>query len=190
MGLTLLIAGADAVTVEEVKDHCRISQGVEDAQLSKWLKAAQRIAESVTGRALTIQTWTLKLDAFPAVNDGEIRLPKGPNWAVTSITYIDVNGVSQTLATANYEIDASKGRLRPTATGTGWPSTDDVYNAVTVTFTCGFGAAASVPETIKSAIFLIVADWYENRERAEDLSPGAKALLMAEWDGVYLPAHW
>lgn len=204
MGLTRQSQGALAVSLPEFKLHAKVDQSVEDALLAAWLRAAQDLAEGFTGRTLTTETWTLYLDEFPvtqrvnrqgyhnqhllqSVALNEFLLPKGPNPAIASITYRDLNGDTQTLATDQYELDATTGRVRPTATGSGWPGTYPVYNAVAITFTVGYGDAGDVPETIKAAIRVMVTDWAENRERPEVMSEGAKALLMSEWNGCYMP---
>jgi hypothetical protein len=62
------------------------------------------------------------------------------------------------------------------AYGTSWPATRAEINAVSVIYTCGFGAPEAVPESIKRWMLLRIGALYENREevltgRAITLAP-------------------
>lgn len=58
-------------------------------------------------------------------------------------------------------------RIFPGPPGGFWPQALYVPNAVQIHFTAGFSADASgVPDTIKTAIKMLVNNWYENREAA------------------------
>jgi len=132
----------------------------------------------------------LILDEFPpdARNcTSTIDVPVPPLQSVSSITYLDNNGDSQTLAASKYDVDASSepGRIAP-AFGETWPDTRDVNNAVTVTFIAGYTTAALVPDTIKHAIKMITGHWYENREEvvigvtSKQLERAVTSLLWSE----------
>jgi uncharacterized phiE125 gp8 family phage protein len=153
------------VTLDEVKAHLRIDddQVTEDALLFGLIHAAVEYAETFTRRALITQTWDLKMDRFPC---GPIVLPKAPLQSVSSITYTDSNGDSQTWGSSNYIVDtASKPGMVHTAYQVSWPVARDIVNAVTVRFVAGYGTTlASVPESIRLAMLLMIAHWYENRE--------------------------
>jgi uncharacterized phiE125 gp8 family phage protein len=148
--------------------------------------AARQLLETQTRRQLVTATWKLSLDRFPGCNEwcnhaGEhvccsssqerwhrsrgIELPVPPLQSVTSITYVDSNGDTQTLATDQYQVDAlsTPGRVLP-AYGVSWPTTRCQANAVNITFVAGYGLAAAVPATAKHAIKLLLSHWYENRE--------------------------
>ena len=85
--------------------------------------------------------------------------------SVDSVSYIDVNGVAQGLGASQYKVDlvTEPARVVP-AYGTTWPGARNEIAAVTVNYTCGYGAASAVPEAIKSWIKLQVGAMYENRE--------------------------
>lgn len=169
MALFLFAAtSGQVVTTAEAKLHCRIDASDDDTLIDTLIDAATQLVETVTHRALLSQTWDLKLEAFPCDGD-ELWLPKPPVSAVSSITYLDTAGASQTWATTEYLTDlptgawARKARITP-AYGVVYPSTYPVPNAVTVRFVCGYGAAAAVPAPLKAAIKLLVGHWYQNRE--------------------------
>lgn len=152
---------------------CPTTNSTGDALLTTLLAAARSEIDGATGwlgRALITQTWDLVLDAFPdATADNPyaaIRVPLPPLVSVTSITYTDTDGVSQTVSASDYDVDSTSepGEIRP-AYGESWPSTRDVRNAVTVRFVAGYGAAASVPEPVKLWLRLRVSTLYAHREQ-------------------------
>lgn len=158
------------VTVGDVLTHSRIDAHDDDAYLANLIIKSTRAIERELDRQFITATWKLYLDEFP----DEIILRKLPVATITSIAYVDTAGSAQTLAATEYQSDLTSpdapGRIRP-AYGKVWPSTRaDTYNAVTVTFTAGYGAASAVPQTIKHAICIMVSHWYENREQESDIS--------------------
>ena len=108
------------------------------------IKGARMLAEGKTRRAFITQTWDWLFDAFPASG---LKVPKPPLQSVTSITYIDTDGNSQTLAATEYRVDNSTepGRITP-AFSKVWPVTRAVTNAVTVRIVVGFGVAGHETE--------------------------------------------
>lgn len=157
-------AAVEPLSVAEAKSHLNVEHASDDAYIGALVLAARQWVEEYTGRALITQTWTRKLDRFPA--SGEIVLPRPNLQSVSSITYLDTDGAEQTLAADQFDVqkDELPGRVTR-GYGDSWPSTQGVPNAVTVTYTAGYGAAASdVPGPIVSAIRLIVGDMYANRE--------------------------
>lgn len=163
-------AAAEPVTVDEVKAHCRIEHSFDDdVYLPALIKAARMFAEDYTDRAFITQTWAYKLDEFPCSSFenpyAAIVLPRARAIAISSIAYVDEDGTTQTLSSSLYQVDTSSepARVIP-AWGETWPDTRSQLNAVTITYTAGYGAAAAVPENIKLAIKFLVGQWYENRE--------------------------
>ena len=153
-----------AVALADVRQFCRIDGHDDDALLVRLVDRATRELERALSRQFVTATWKLYLSHFPA----EIELRILPVASVTSITYVDTSGTTQTLAADQYQTNLvgldTPGRIKP-AYGLTWPSTrSDTYNSVTVTFTAGYGAATAVPESVKQAIQLLVAHGYENRE--------------------------
>lgn len=176
MGL-VLVAGPEGEPVVplEVIQHLRLEEDTDEDELLLALTAAAReLVEHKTHRALLTQTWRLTLDEFPAYcgpqgwgpRRGEIRLPKPPLQSVASVTYVDTSGATQTLVPGtDYVVDTGglQGRIvLPYATF--WPYTQRQANAVAITFVAGYVDAAAVPEALKAAIKLMLANFYENRE--------------------------
>ena len=152
----------EPVTTAEAKSQLRISGSDEDTLIDNYITVARQTIEVLTRRAFITQTITLKYDSFPS----EMRLPRPPAIAVTSIQYVDTDGNTQTWDAANYTVDV---QLQPAsivpAYNIDYPITRDIPNAVTVVYTAGYGTATTdVPESIRLAIRLLVGSYYENRE--------------------------
>lgn len=182
----------EPVSLADAKQALRLTGADEDGYLTNRIVEARRLVERWLGRQLITATWKLYLDEFP----DEVLLEKLPVATVTSITYVDLDGTTQTLASADYQTDITSqdtpARIMP-AYGKSWPDTRaDTYNAVCVTFTAGYGAAAtSVPDTIKAAILLLVGHRYELREPlnigniVNEIPFSVQALLAIEDSGAY-----
>ena len=153
------------ISIDDAKCQSRIDDEADDALIGAYIIASRRYLERVMCRSFVTTTWTMTMDFFPRI----IETPRSPLASVVSIKYDDENGDEQTLATSVYTVDTTRepGRIVE-ASGESWPSVDDEINAVRVEFTAGYGTPATVPETIKQAIRLLTAHYYENRESSTD----------------------
>ncbi len=172
----------EPITLEEAKDHLRLTSDFleDDNYITLLIKAARKAAENYTSRAFLNTTFDLYQDEFFE----EIEIGKGNISEVTSINYNDVSGDPQSLDLGLTFIDLNNlpALLKSTST---FPSTySKGFNNVTIRFVAGFGAtAAEVPEDIKTALKLIIARWYDNREDTrQNLSfPKASECLLNEY---------
>jgi uncharacterized phiE125 gp8 family phage protein len=180
----------EPVTTTEAKAHLKIASTLEDEQIAGFIKSARALAESYTGRQFLTATWALKLDDFPS---WEIEAKPTPLIAVSSIVYVDSDGDATTLDAADYQVSAYQGLITP-AYGESWPITRSQMDAVTVTFTAGYGTADDIPQTVRQAILMQVGEWVMNREPSRSpgggpggdrLSATVMALLDTAWDGKY-----
>lgn len=200
MALKLVTAPeAEPLTIADVEAQIQYALPADQYELVKgYISAVRQKAETVLRRALVTQTWDLVIDAFPVPTSrnqfAAVEIPLPPLQSVDSVQYLDVSGQLVTLADTEYTVDAdaTPGRILP-AYGKAWPFTLDYPGAVRVRFTAGYGAAADVPQCIRSWMLLNVASLYENRESAVvgnggliDLSTLADSLLDAERWGVRL----
>lgn len=176
---------AEPLTLAQAKEHLRFTSTDEDALILGLIIAARVRAETITRRALVTQTWEYSLDEFPRC-EGVIEMPRPILQSVTSITYIDEAGDSQTLSSSLYQADlkSEPGRIVP-AYGQAWPATRDGYlNPVTIRFVAGYGLAAAVPQPIKQAMLLMIGHWFYNREDTvigtivSELPSGVEELLF------------
>jgi uncharacterized phiE125 gp8 family phage protein len=156
----------EPITVADAKRHCEIPQAdaMHDAYLTALIAAAREHYERRTHRALINRTLALTLDKFPATN-APIYLPWAPVSSLTSITYTDTDGTTQTWSSANYALQKNMepGRV-VLAYNCLWPSIRVKAAGITVTYVAGYGAAASsVPQNAIHAVRLLVRHWFENR---------------------------
>ena len=171
MVLTIVMAPTtEPIDVATVKKQCRMD-GIndDDSFIAEVLIPGVRDrAELATQRALPTQTWDAKFDEFPWVD--YIELPKPPLVSVTSVKYIDTNGVEQTWVSSNYSVDApsgprcARGRVL-LGYGKTWPATRLQANAVTIRFICGYGDdMTDMPPLLVQGMLIDAATVYENRE--------------------------
>jgi len=158
---------SEPVTTDEAKTQIRLYVANDDTYVASLIIAARIAVEEHIWRTLVNRTWEYVLDDFPRCNDAMIRVPRPPLVSVSSIQYVDTDGATQTLSASDYQVDAKShpGRIVP-AFNKVWPQTRAQLNTVTVTYIGGYGA--SIPETAKLAIKMMVAQWYERREPVVD----------------------
>ena len=131
-----------------------------DPLLNMLIAAARQHAETLLKRYLITQTIDYYLDCF---DSWEIKLP--PLQSVTEITYVDTDGVTQTIDSADYLVDAVSvpARITP-AYGETWPIPRTQNNAVKIRFIAGYGAASEVPQCIKNWMLMRIKTLYEARD--------------------------
>ena len=152
---------SEPVTLAEAKAHLRLEGTEDDTYVSALIQAARQHVEEVCWRGVVTQTWEAVLECFPDTDAVELR---GGNLAsITSVTYVDGDGTSQTLSASVYGADTVSvpGRLVLAYNET-WPSTREQWDAVRVRYVVGW-AAADVPAPIKQAMLLLVSQMYEHR---------------------------
>ena len=170
----------EPVTLAEAKLWLRIDHSAEDSLIRELVKAARREVELFCGRQLINSTRIWRLDRFPS--DGVIRLDRPPLSSVSSITYVDTAGATQTWATDQWDqdTDSEPGRIT-LAYNQSLPSDvrGGAANVVTITYVAGYGAAGeNVPEPLKIAIKEFSADLYEHRESQSEVRLENNASVM------------
>ena len=155
-----------AIGLDQVKTHLRVDHDDENELLKSACAAAFDFVESLAWRQLLAATLTLRLDRFDALPCGTILLPRSPARAVDSIEYLDADGVSQTLAATEYDVDLNSepARIRPVDR---WPATYCKPNAVTIQFQAGYDSHDDIPALLLHAVKLVIADFYEHRTPGE-----------------------
>ncbi|BCH32633.1 hypothetical protein MesoLjLc_45630 [Mesorhizobium sp. L-8-10] len=150
---------AELVTLAKLKARLVVDHDDDNDLLGDLLKAAIARVDGPfgIGYALMEQTWRKTMDCFPRC----ILLPGAPIKSVTSITYVDDAGMTQTLDPASYRAvtTVEPASIEP-AYGTSWPSTRDVTGAVTVEYKIGETDPTNVPPDLVTAVCMIVAHWY------------------------------
>ena len=104
--------------------------------------------------------------------------------SVSSISYVDTDGATQTLAGSVY--DARLYGLEPSIVlkyNQTWP-TIRMGSLITVTAVVGYGAASAVPAELLHAIRLVIADMYRYRETVQSGETVAAYPLAATFEAL------
>ena len=133
---------AEPISLNEAKLHLRQDGAGDDVLIPSIIRAARDAAERFLRRQLVTATWQLKVDAWPAV---DFELPRPPLASITSITYVDADGTTQTLAASYYDAlaDEEPGRVIRGYLDT-WPTVRGHAEDVTVTFVAGYATPFTV----------------------------------------------
>ena len=178
------------VSLPEAKAHLRVDGSDEDSLITGLIRAAVAHfdGQGVLGRAMITQSWSQWFKQSPGV----VRLRIGPFQSLTSVEFYDGDNALQTAMLSDYEIrlDGDFVNVRP-KDGFSWPESYVRDDAIKITYVAGFGdTAADVPQSIRHAILMTVAHWYEHREAVaegsfSELPMAVSALLSVERVGWY-----
>lgn len=170
---------SEPVTLDEVQLHLRVTDNTEDNLINNLIATARAMAEEYTGRQLMTATWDLYLDRWPYGAD-PILLPRSPVQSVTSITYLDADGASQTWSSSSYALDQYTEPARINlAYDNVYPSARYIGNSIRVRYVSGYTSAALVPQPIKAAMLLMIASLYGGREDSSEMPTASRNLLDA-----------
>ena len=182
-------ASIDPVTTDQMRRHLCLptdDQSTEE-DIDSHIKAATRYGQKTLGAQFIQATFEYKLKWFPG---GTFLIPLSPLVSISSITYVDTNGDTQTLATSVYEVDAA---ARPGRVGLQegqvWPATQTGLAKVTITFVAGYGTARTdLPYTLTHAIKMLAAHLFNFREpivegSVSEVPLGLRTLFRIEGHG-------
>lgn len=190
---------AEPIDLEEARLHLRVDADgsppshPDDSLILGLVSTAREWAESFTGLRIAERTYELRMDAFADT----VVLPKRPVQSVEAVTYIDPEGVEQTLDDAVYVFDAGPedarledddGATVKLGSDQSWPEIRGNSGDVRIRFVAGYslpGASpqtAPLPSSIRAAMLLVLGHLYNNREdtsvvKLETLPLGATVLL-------------
>jgi uncharacterized phiE125 gp8 family phage protein len=180
MGIKVITAPTltSVLSLAELRLHLKVDNTDDDGQILLALAAAHRHAQHYTQCSIGQQLLELALDEFPC--EGPIQLPQGPVASISSVTYVDPAGATQTVPSSDYALDdfQTPAWLVP-AVNTTWPSTLAAVNAVRVQYVAG---SNTPDDAVKYAMLLTVGHLYANREAVgpsnlAELPLGVQALL-------------
>lgn len=170
----------EPVSRDKLKAHLRIFHKEQDGMLDDLLVMARELVEADTWRSLVpITGRTITRRGFPP-GDEALYLPKPPLRGVTSVSYIDSNGNTQTVASYRLDLVHEPGSIEPIYP-LPWPIVQDGPSAVTVVYDCGYANPAAVPKSLCQAILLIAAQMYEHSEPIEIKGDTTLDRLCRQW---------
>lgn len=167
------VTGTYPVSADEFFQHIRFTPDADETtEGERFIQAATIFAEQYTGRFFTVRTVEEYYDDFPKKTNyletikAPFVLKGGSVNSIGSIKYYNTDQQEITLDAADYRLvnKRAKGHVYP-AIGKHFP--DDVLqgDADIVTLTYNVGTTpVDTPASVKSAILLIAASLFENRE--------------------------
>lgn len=184
----------------DARDHLRLDEDLDDAQVRSYITAARIWAENYTGRAFINRTMRQYLDGAIGANDPAwegtitgpqtlklskyIEVAKSPLASVTSIIYYDDDDTATTWASSNYYVDTVSDVPRIILRdGGAFPTDLRTFNGLEINFVAGYGASPNdVPEPIRVAILQYMTFLYEHRGDMEGPSMAPPVILKALLD--------
>ena len=171
----------EPVSLAELKSSLRIDHSNDDTELLSLIEVGRRAVERDTGRSLITQTWERKRDFWPGF---AIELLHPPVQSVTSITYVDTGGTTQTWRSSNYVVDtASQPGLVRLAYSKTWPSIRGDKRGIICTYVAGYGdAATNIPYDLRQAVMLRARSVYDGE--SDELLSAYERLVDSNMVGV------
>lgn len=167
----------EPITLPEMKAYLRVDDDAEDDLIAGLIKAARLMVEAASRRILIDQRWRIYLDRWP--QGGTLMLPLSPVMAVDSIKVFDADGTSKVIEPSRLESDTMSDP--PHITVADMPPPGKPRNGIEIELRAGYGSTPdAVPATLRLAIKILVADWFENRGDLvgeQYLPPQAMALV-------------
>jgi len=172
------------VSVDDMKSHLRIDTSDEDTLLGLYIDAATEMAENFCNRHFLRHSYHLYFNE--QTSEASLLFPDSVLDATKPVNWIDANGGAQS-STESYlnahnnpsiaylSSDFVSVTLKPNALNTFW-----------FKFSTGMGSSATdIPEAIKQAIKLIVADMYYFREDRKRTFPMTSEILLQPYKCYY-----
>lgn len=151
----------EPVTVAQAKAQLGIaaSNTDHDTVLTALIKQARERFEHESNYIVATGTFTIKTDDL---GEDEIEIPLRPVTSITSITYVDTSGNTQTFSGSKYSLSNS-GSMPEIVLGynESWPAIRGHEDDVTITFVAGHATTDAVPERIRQAIICQVKHDFE-----------------------------
>ena len=101
MSVVVVMPPEPDIDLAVVKNHCRVDGNEDDAMLEIYIAAACSHIDGPSGqlgRCIWPQTLAYRTDAF---GDG-LALPYGPVQSVQDVSYVDAEGLAQTVSGGDY----------------------------------------------------------------------------------------
>ena len=165
----------EPLDIEEVKKNRRFASTSLDTLFDVWVASARQQFEEETGLQLLTATRVFLLDEWPAGNC--VLFSRGPVQSIVSVTYVDGDGVEQTMDAADYSkippltlVDTypTPGGIQ-LASGVTWPTIATQAQAIRIQYVAGYGdAPGAVPEIVRHALYLYIGTFHQQGEETSE----------------------
>ena len=166
----------EAVTLEELKAHCRVDFSDEDSLLSGLLAGAIAYVDGIEGIGfhLARQSWQIYFSSY-VLACLQLRLPIRPLISLDKVEYLDEAGAWQEIAMANFRVSSAGYPVLLRRASVGFlPAIPAGIDRVRISLTSGHAPAVSgaangnIPADIRAGIKMLAAHWYRNPEAYSD----------------------
>ncbi len=160
----------EPVSLDEVKTYLRLDSDQENVLVERLIKTARRMIEDYTNRAMITQVHRL----ITNFEEREIALPIAPFQELVSRPELLIG--QRTESIRGFSIDQSRPQARVKFN---YHFGDDTM--MRIDYRCGYGDTPDcVPDPLRQAILLLIADLYENRpgEKPSMVLPGLVRALI------------
>lgn len=172
-------AESEPITLSEAKNFLRVDHSDDDQLIAALITAARQMCEEYTRRILVTTTVDEYFDQFPKNmwngHSNILYLSRGPVASITSVSYVDEIGSTQTISSSLYVTDliSEPGRIQST---NGWTTGAGVVNQVIVRYVVGTDLSA-IPKPLIQGMMLVVSDLYDQRNDRVKQLPTASEYL-------------
>ncbi len=178
------------VSLDEAKAFLRIVSTNDDELISSLIQTAAVQVEKQTGQTLISTQYQLTLSDWSDLHQHHSHcfgydpllwnrdytgrsLEKLPRWPLVSVDSFKVDGSTFT----DYGIYSTS----PSTLRIHHPHRPIAYEGgIVIKFTAGYAARENIPQTLKTAIKLLVSQWYNNRDGSTEIPLGIMNLLNLE----------
>jgi len=195
-----------AVALADVLSYLRLPANTPEVSLvTQFMESAVQAVELSCGLGLIRQKWRFVahrwkislpdrksfrgpdvLVRYPGCSIKEMKLARTPLISVDAVKVAGTNGLMEDIAPALYHIESvGQTVFLRNAYGADLPNPTKDRFGIRVDATIGFGDTPStIPPTLRQAILLLVASYYENRGKGDLEMPQAVKTLLAPWREV------
>lgn len=176
----------EPVSLDDMKLYLRLDGDAEDALVGSMISAARLTVEATLNCALVEQVWRLRVLLWP--DAGAVITPIWPLRRLVAVRSVSAAGVATDLDLDGFRIDAAIRAIIAQGRTPDMPANGHVEIDVAV----GHGVLASdVPEPLRLAVRMLVANWFDNRgeapaARGAPLLPDAVRALLAPFRSMRL----
>jgi len=162
----------------EVRNHTRIDDDVEDDVLRTYLLAAIGYFENFTWRVVRPTTFTGFLDTW-----ADVEINKTPVTSITSVKYYDEDDALQTLPVSDYDVNLKV--IPATIVFKEEPNLFDKPNAVEIEYIAGYPELKDIPSLVRAGLYIATEQFYDFRTGASPITMNEIELNLTNIFGQF-----